>query len=120
MDSGPQLYHPDDYTGGAPSNSGVAAGSAVLGGLNTYNQKSGGSLTKKLRSLLSGSGGGGGGLGSDVQSTADAEGSAGYKRGGLVRKTRKAMVHKGEFVLTAAQVKALKRKKRKQGRGARR
>ncbi len=33
-----------------------------------------------------------------------------YKRGGKVKKTAKAMVHQGEYILTAKKAKALKRK----------
>lgn len=121
MGGSPQLYDPDAYTGRSTgASSGIAAGSAALKGVSSYNNASGGKLTKKLRSLLSGSGGGGD---SSVASPSPDETALNpnFKRGGLVRKTGNARVHKGEFVLTASQVKNLRRaKKRKSERGAHR
>jgi hypothetical protein len=124
MGSGPRPYHPDDYTGNVGASSGVAAGSDAIGAVSSYNKASGGQISKKLRSLLSGSGSGGGG-GGGVTAVADAGGAAEdvpiLHRGGKVRKTGLARLKKGEVVLTAAQVKTLKRtKKRKGARGARR
>ena len=84
---------------------------------------------KDVRKYLSGRKSDGGGGGSSKASPDTSGGSSpdpaayrmaipdSYKRGGLVRKTGLALVHKGERVRTAKQEKA---RKRKRGRGARR
>jgi hypothetical protein len=50
-----------------------------------------------------------GGATSQVNALASPNPIPGYKKGGRVRKTGIALVHKGEFVLTASQAKALKK-----------
>ena len=44
-----------------------------------------------------------------TKEAADNADGAGYKRGGMVKKTEKAKVHKGEMVLTTKQVSKMKK-----------
>lgn len=44
-----------------------------------------------------------------VKEAADAADGKGYKKGGMVKKTGKALVHKGEAVLTTKQVSKMKK-----------
>ena len=119
MGSGPQLYDPSKYGGNAVPASGAAAGIGdATRAIQSYQDASksrGGkpSLLQRLGKSSSAGGSGSSPVDPDAPSTIPE-----YKRGGYVRKTGLAKVHRGEYVLTAAKTKKM-RKKRAGSRGRR-
>ena len=73
-------------------------------------------LNKDNDSKKRGSKSGGGSSGSSAAAGAASESAGSFKRGGKVRKTGLAKVHKGERVLTAKQDNKRKSKGRRKGR----
>ena len=110
-------YDPNDYSGSAPTSGGATAVSAILGGAKSIKD----ALTKRKSGDKSDRPSGSKGPATSANPEPPPEDyrmaiPSTLKRGGKVRKTGYALVHKGERMLTASQTK----KKRKRARGVRR
>ena len=110
------MYDPSAYGGGAPTSGGAAAVGYALKGTKAIKdailkRKGGKSDDERSSPSRNDTSGGPNPNPEDYRMAIPST----YKRGGMVRKTGLAKVHKGERVLTKAQ-----QKRRKRGRGSRR